>query len=198
MKNMAIRKSALAIMFLSSALIFGACVNVHYEGERGGDPLTGDAPVGVYYEKSQIPVPESEYKVLGTATVTAPTASYTVAELMDKLVKSARSNGANGVLVISIDKVKDKAVRNDQLYNQRAPSWNVEDNTATAQDTFQNTMQYSSGKDSESTTYKFAVRAQFLSLPQDSVVDQEKIELKKSIMKPVSKQTPADSQEIKK
>ena len=52
----------LALLLMSAVLgMTTACISVTYEGVEDLPPLPSGAKVGVYYEKSLIPVPESQY-----------------------------------------------------------------------------------------------------------------------------------------
>lgn len=104
-------KSAL-LSFASMAALFvcASCVNVAYDGDSKS-PKAKRSDVKVFMDKSRIPV--ADYKVLGTATVSAPP-SYTAAEVEMKLVDFAKEHGADGVLILSVDRQDDGVLRPDQ------------------------------------------------------------------------------------
>lgn len=102
------RPSALAS--LAALLVCSSCMSVSYDGDSR-EPKAKRSEVAVFMDKSRIPV--AGYKVMGTATVSAP-AGRTAAEAEMKLIDFARSRGADGVLILSVDKVDSGTVRPDQ------------------------------------------------------------------------------------
>ena len=155
-------KIVLSVFVLSFAALFlTGCGSIQYDG-ISDSPLPSDAPVMVFYDKSQIGT--NDFSVLGTAVLEAsPNASRR--DIQEKLIKFARKHGANGVLFISIDQVKASEAREDQIYNRNAPGWGgetVKEGTSTT--SLWDTIYYSSGKDEEKAVYKTVAKAELLSL----------------------------------
>lgn len=94
----------LALLLMSAVLgMTTACISVTYEGVEDLPPLPSGAKVGVYYEKSLIPVPESQYTRIGEVTASGSTSSFTLTQIKARVVEEAREKGANGVLIQSVD-----------------------------------------------------------------------------------------------
>ena len=106
-----------------------------------------------------------DVRVLGTAEYTARP-SLTSKDIRDVLRKAARREGANGIHVISMEKIPDGEARRDQINNTGAPQWNVTDNSDTSLASIKNTINYSDIRDKEKTIYKTYVKAEFLSVPE--------------------------------
>ena len=63
-------------------------------------------------------------------------------------------------MIVSMKRIKSGQVREDQLRNQAAPGWIVEDDSATANQYMTDTILYSSGKDPDKNLYKTFVTAE--------------------------------------
>ena len=149
------------LLALAASFLFAACAGVEYEGESL-PALSSSEPVKFYL------APELEkmsgVQVLGTAEFTArPT--LTGRDIREELAKSARKHGANGIRIISMEKIPDGEARRDQINNTGAPQWNVSDNSDTSLASMKKTINYSDVRDPEKTIYKTYVRAEFLSVP---------------------------------
>lgn len=120
-------KSRLLSFVSAAALVACAsCVNIAYDGDSR-EPKAKRSEVKVFMDKSKIPDPG--YKVMGTATISAP-ASYTAAEVEMKLVDFAKLRGADGLLILSVDRVKYGVVRPDQALSvQPGDEAQAEDST---------------------------------------------------------------------
>jgi len=156
-------RTVLSVFVLSlSVFLLTGCGSIQYDG-ISDTPLSSDAPVLVFYDKSQIGT--DHFSVLGTAVLEAsPNTSRR--DIQEKLVRFARKQGANGILFISIDQVKTNEAREDQVYNRNAPGWTgdtVKEGTSTT--SLWDTIYYSSGKDGEKAVYKTIAKAQLISLP---------------------------------
>lgn len=165
MRNLSWKKT-LIVCFAVASMCFCACNSIHYEGASDA-PLAADAPVLVVYDKSQLKNAEP-YQVLGTATFqTAP--SSTRSEIQSKLQRFARTKGANGVLILSIDRVVTNRARKDQVNNQNTPSWQLVDSSSGTIPYVEDTIRYSTDKDPDENIYKQAVTADLLKLPESAM-----------------------------
>lgn len=145
-----------------------ACINVDYTQAAEFPPLPEDIRVVTYYENSQFPVPEKERILVGDVTAEASTASYTLAEIKQKLVRTARKHGANAILVLSIDHKFDGRVRSDQVKNMSTPSWTPVDTSASDIQEQHNMDSYVNGKDGTLPVYRITVKAQFYKIPDQA------------------------------
>ena len=139
-----------------------ACTGVDYQGESL-PALSSDAPVKFYLATELEKMPGMT--VLGTAEYTARP-SLTSKDIRAKLQNAARKEGANGIRIISMEKIPDGEARKDQINNTGAPQWNVSDNSDTSLSYMKNTINYSDVRDKEKTIYKTFVKAEFLSVPE--------------------------------
>ena len=103
-------KSVLVSLASAMAVVLVSCVNIAYDGDSR-DPKAKRSEVQVFMDRSKISSPD--YKILGQATASAP-ASYTASEVEQKLVDFAKKNGADGLLILSVDKDVKGKVRPDQ------------------------------------------------------------------------------------
>ena len=142
--------------------ILAACASVEYQGESL-PALSSDAPVKFYLASELDKMPG--VVVLGTAEYTArPT--LTNKDIRAKLQSAARKEGANGIRIVSMEKIPDGEARRDQINNTGAPQWTVSDNSDTSLTNMKTTINYSDVKDKEKTIYKTFVKAEFLSVPE--------------------------------
>lgn len=148
--------------------VLAACASVEYEGESL-PALSSDAPVKFYLATELEKMPD--VRVLGTAEYMArPT--LTSKDIRETLRDAARKEGANGIRIISMEKIPDGEARRDQINNTGAPQWNVSDNSDSSLSSMKNTINYSDVRDKEKTIYKTFVKAEFLSVPeQDQPVE---------------------------
>ena len=159
----------LAVVLLAMT---SACISVTYDGVENLPPLPSDAKVAVYYEKSLIPVPETQYTKIGEVTASASTArsastaSFTMTQIKARIVEEARERGANGVLIQSVDMRRDGEVRSDQVKNLGAPTWTTVDNSASNIAQERDLLIYSSGSDPDVPTYEITIRAMLFSMPE--------------------------------
>ena len=151
----------LTLLAVAASFLFAACGGVEYEGESL-PALSSSEPVKFYLATELEKM--SGVRVLGTAEYTArPT--LTSRDIREELAKTARQHGANGIRIISMEKIPDGEARRDQINNTGAPQWNVSDNSDTSLATMKRTINYSDVRDPEKTIYKTYVRAEFLSVP---------------------------------
>ena len=165
------RTAKILTLLLTSAVLgmTTACISVTYEGVEDLQPLPSDAKVGVYYEKSLIPVPESQYTRIGEVTASGSTSSYTLTQIKARVVKDAREKGANGVLIQSVDMKKTGEVRGDQVKNLNAPTWTTVDNSASNITQARDALIYSSGQDPDIPTYTITIKAMLFSMPETAL-----------------------------
>ena len=151
----------LTLLALAASFLFAACAGVEYEGESL-PALSSSEPVKFYLATELEKM--SGVEVLGTAEYTArPT--LTSRDIREELAKTARKHGANGIRIISMEKIPGGEARRDQINNTGAPQWNVSDNSDTSLAYMKKTINYSDVRDPEKTIYKTYVRAEFLSVP---------------------------------
>ena len=158
------------LLALAASFLFAACAGVDYEGESL-PALSSSEPVKFYLATELEKMPD--VRVLGTAEYTArPT--ITSRDIREELAKCARKHGANGIRIISMEKIPDGEARRDQINNTGAPQWNVSDNSDTSLASMKKTINYSDARDPEKTIYKTFVRAEFLFIPvADLVVESD-------------------------
>lgn len=157
-------------LFAASVAFLPACVNIDYEGDKKL-PKAGKAEVKAYFDKSQIPA--KDYKVMGRAIATAPS-NYTASEVERKLIDSAEKYGADGVLILSIDKIPDGNPRDDQIYNRSAPGWNVDDSTENGWQFFRSSIEDAGRKSKDDAAFKVKIKALFLDFPDVAAPAAEK------------------------
>ncbi|MBR5679264.1 MAG: hypothetical protein IKX19_01305 [Clostridia bacterium] len=151
----------LTLLAAAASFLFAACAGVEYEGESL-PALSSSEPVKFYLATELEKM--SGVQVLGTAEYTArPT--LTSRDIREELAKCAREHGANGIRIVSMEKIADGEARRDQINNTGAPQWNVSDNSDTSLASMKKTINYSDVRDPEKTIYKTFVRAEFLSVP---------------------------------
>ena len=156
------KKCFLPLAAVVAGLVLSACSSVEYRGESL-PALSSDVPVKFYLATELEKMPD--VRVLGTAEYTARP-SLTSKDIRETLRKAARREGANGIHVISMEKIPDGEARRDQINNTGAPQWNVTDNSDTSLASIKNTINYSDVRDKEKTIYKTFVKAEFLSVPE--------------------------------
>lgn len=156
------KKYLLSLAAAVACFTLAACADVDYRGESL-PALPSDTQVKFYLATELEKMPG--VIVLGTAEYTArPT--LTSKDIRATLQTAARREGANGIHIISMEKIPDGEARKDQINNTGAPQWNVSDNSDTSLSNMKNTINYSDIRDKEKTIYKTFVRAEFLSVPE--------------------------------
>jgi len=147
-----------------------ACISTEYREVAEFPPLPKDIKVVTYYDKSQFPVPAKEQILVGDATASAYTSSFTLNDIKQKLVRMARTRGANAVLIQNIEHKLDGQIRTDQVKNMSGPTWTPVDDSSTDAQQQRYMDLYSRAKDGELPVYKITIRAQFYKLPEQSQV----------------------------
>jgi len=147
-----------------------ACISTEYKEVAEFPPLPKDIKVVTYYDKSQFPVPAKEQILVGDATASAYTSSFTLNDIKQKLVRMARTRGANAVLIQNIEHKLDGQIRTDQVKNMSGPTWTPVDDSSTDAQQQRYMDLYSRAKDGELPVYKITIRAQFYKLPEQSQV----------------------------
>lgn len=156
------KKLFLPLTAAIASFVLAACATVDYEGESL-PALSSDAPVKFYLASDLEKMPG--VRVLGTAEYTArPT--LTSKDIRAILQDAARDEGANGIRIISMEKIADGEARKDQINNTGAPQWNVSDNSDASLTNMKNTINGSDNRDRQKTIYKTFVKAEFLSVPE--------------------------------
>ena len=147
-----------------------ACIRTEYKEAAEFPPLPKDLKVVTYYDKSQFPVPPKEQILVGDATASAYTSSFTLNDIKQKLTRMARTRGANAVLIQNIEHKLDGQIRTDQVKNMSGPTWTPVDDSSTDAQQQRYMDLYSRAKDGELPVYKITIRAQFYKLPEQSQV----------------------------
>ena len=147
-----------------------ACIRTEYKEAAEFPPLPKDVKIVTYYDKSQFPVPAKEQILVGDATASAYTSSYTLNDIKQKLTRMARARGANAVLIQNIEHKLDGQIRTDQVKNMSGPTWTPVDDSSTDAQQQRYMDLYSRAKDGELPVYKITIRAQFYKLPEQSQV----------------------------
>lgn len=145
-----------------------ACIRTDYKEIAEFPPLPDDMKVVIYYDKTQFPVPEKEQIEVGEASASAYTSSYTLSDIKQKLIRMAKSHGANAILVLSLDHKLDGQVRTDQVKNMSGPTWTPVDDSATDIREQRYMDLYSSAKDGELPVYKITITAKFYKFPEQA------------------------------
>lgn len=162
-----------------------ACIRTDYKAVAEFPPLPADIKVVTYYDKSQFPVPAKEQILVGDASASAYSSSFTLNDIKQKLIQMARAHGANALLIRSIDHKLDGQVRTDQVKNMSAPTWTPVDDSSTDAQQQRYMDLYSSAKNGELPVYKITITAQFYKFP-DRVHAKEHILLSDVQTKPNS------------
>lgn len=147
-----------------------ACISTDYKEIAEFPPLPKDIKVVTYYDKTQFPVPANEQILVGDASASAYSSSYTLSDIKQKLLRMARAHGANAVLILNIEHKVDGQVRTDQVKNMSAPTWTPIDDSSTDAQQQRYMDLYSRAKDGELPVYKITIRAQFYKLPHQEQV----------------------------
>ena len=147
-----------------------ACISTEYKEVAEFPPLPKDIKIVTYYDKSQFPVPANEQILVGNATASAYTSSYTLNDIKQKLTRMARARGANAILIQNIEHKLDGQIRTDQVKNMSGPTWTPVDDSSTDAQQQRYMDLYSRAKDGELPVYKITIRAQFYKLPEQSQV----------------------------
>ena len=147
-----------------------ACISTEYKEAADFPPLPKDIKIVTYYDKSQFPVPAKEQILVGDATASAYTSSYTLNDIKQKLIRMARARGANAILIQNIEHKLDGQIRTDQVKNMSGPTWTPVDDSSTDAQQQRYMDLYSRAKDGELPVYKITIRAQFYKLPEQSQV----------------------------
>ncbi|MBQ9337910.1 MAG: hypothetical protein IJS14_11515 [Lentisphaeria bacterium] len=161
-------KRMTALLAAGLLALLGACIRTDYESIAEFPPLPSDMRVVIYYDKSQFPVDEKEQVEVGQAVASAYTSSYTLSDIKQKLIRMARSHGANAILVLSLDHKLDGQVRTDQVKNMSGPTWTPVDDSGTDAREQRYMDLYSSAKDGELPVYKITIKAKFYKFPEQS------------------------------
>lgn len=161
-------KTALLVCSAVLSGMLSACISVDYKPatQKTYPALAKDARVEIFYEKSKIPAPAADQTVIGNCTASTSTSSHTLLEVKRKLMKYARENGANVVLIENIEHKQNGQVRSDQLKNQVSPAWTPVDTSATSVTNLENTELSTIKSNSvDIPTYRITVKAQFIKIP---------------------------------
>ena len=160
-------KKISAVLLTGMLGLLCACIRTDYKSIAEFPPLPQDVKVVTYYDKTQFPAAENERVLVGDAQASAYSSSYTLNDIKQKLVRMARSHGANAILIQSIDHKMDGQVRTDQVKNMSAPTWTPVDDSSTDAQQQRYMDLYSRAKDGELPVYKITIKAQFYKLPEN-------------------------------
>ena len=165
MKKTFLKKSVLIVPVFMLGML-SACIRSEYQSAAEFPPLSKDMKVVTYYDQSQFPAAENERILVGDASASAYSSSYTLNDIKQKLVRMARSHGANAILIQTIDHKVDGQVRTDQVKNMSAPTWTPVDDSSTDAQQQRYMDLYSVAKDGELPVYKITIKAKFYKLPE--------------------------------
>jgi len=165
MKKTFLKKTAVVLPSVMLGMLC-ACIRSDYQSIAEFPPLSKDMKLVTYYDKTQFPAPENEQILVGNASASAYTSSYTLNDIKQKLIRMARSHGANAILIQSIDHKLDGQVRTDQVKNMSGPTWTPVDDSSTDAQQQRYMDLYSSARDGELPVYKITIKAQFYKLPE--------------------------------
>ena len=169
MKKVNLKKTAVSVLAAMLGVLC-ACIRTEYKEIAEFPPLPKDVKIVTYYDKSQFPVPAKEQILVGDASASAYTSSFTLNDIKQKLLRMARSRGANAVLIQNIEHKLDGQIRTDQVKNMSGPTWTPVDDSSTDAQQQRYMDLYSRAKDGELPVYKITIRAQFYKLPEQSQV----------------------------
>ena len=201
MKPMNLRKTAASVLAGMLGLLC-ACIRTDYKEIAKFPPLPKEMKIVTYYDKSQFPVPPAEQILVGDVSASAYTSSYTLNEMKQKLVRMAREQGSNAILIQNIEHKLDGQVRTDQVKNMSGPTWTPVDDSSTDAQQQRYMDLYSSAKDGELPVYRITIKAQFYKLP-DQAQAKERILVPDQVPERVvkdkveKKETGAQEQKIK-
>ena len=199
MKPMNLRKTAASVLAGMLGLLC-ACIRTDYKEIAKFPPLPKEMKIVTYYDKSQFPVPPAEQILVGDVSASAYTSSYTLNEMKQKLVRMAREQGSNAILIQNIEHKLDGQVRTDQVKNMSGPTWTPVDDSSTDAQQQRYMDLYSSAKDGELPVYKITIKAQFYKLPDQSQPKERILVPDQAPERSVNKKTdkdPAGSKELK-
>ncbi len=153
------KEKALFLLLLSVVLLC-SCVSINYKGDIY--PATDKVEI-IKNNGEKIP---DGYKLIGTATATAPSEDYSKGEILDKLISKAKSVGADAIVVKSFVKVKSGETRADEGLNTadyEDYGWGLDGDTeGDTQRVDYDFIQDSNPPDSKTPFYKFVMKVYFL------------------------------------
>lgn len=142
-----------------AAFAMTACVNIQYDG-ISREPLPENEKIEMYFSREQVPA--GKYTAMGKLKATAGT-SWTAVEVENKIKDFAREKGANAVLITDIRRIQEGEARPDQIKNQLAHQWIVDDSSGNAFRYFrENMMDYSKREGPEKPVYDITIEAELL------------------------------------
>ncbi len=148
-------------MILTSALLLSAssCVNVSYSGAKY--PPT--EKVEVLKDKT---VPDG-YIVIGKATAKGPSADFSNQDIIKKLSEKAKEEGADAIIVVSLEKLPYAKVRTDEFLDTDQGDanlgWGLDDSfEGDIRQVDYDFMETGSGKTQETEVFTTIVKSLFL------------------------------------
>ena len=154
MKGLKMKQLFLLMVFSLFAALLTGCASYDYDGETF-ESLKSNTPVTVWVSPEQYDGVRKKIGVLKFVSRSGANAT----EIRNDLRNYARKHGADAVMIVTMKRVKSGQVREDQLRNEAAPGWVVEDDSATSNQYMNNSLLYSSGKDPDKQLYKTFVTA---------------------------------------
>ena len=154
MKGVNMKQLFLLMALALFAALFSGCASYDYDGETF-ESLNSNTPVTVWVSPEQY---DGVRKKIGVLKFVSRSGANTK-EIRNDLRAYARKHGADAVMIVTMKRVKSGQVREDQLRNESAPGWVVEDDSATSSQYMNNSLLYSSGKDPDKQLYKTFVTA---------------------------------------
>lgn len=157
------KKWMMTVVSVLAACVMTACVNIQYDGAVR-EPLPESEKVEMFFSREQVPA--GKYTLMGKLKATAGT-SWTAVEVENKIKKFARSKGANAVLITDIRRIKEGEARPDQIKNQPAHQWIVDDSSGNAFRYFRENMtDYSKREGPEKPVFDITIDAELLGFPE--------------------------------
>lgn len=149
---------------VSALFLLVGCISVSYKGESF--PPTEKVQILKGLKK----VPEG-YKVMGKVIAHAPSEDFSNGEIINKIVSRAEAEGADAVLIQSLEEIKTDEVREDEFLNTTSnpdAGWGVDDNfdgdVEKVDDDFNDTR---NNKRIETPIFKTVIKALFLKKTTD-------------------------------
>ncbi len=149
---------------VSALFLLAGCISVSYKGE------SFPATEKVQLLKGMKKVPEG-YKIMGKVIAHAPSEDFSNGEIINKITSRAEAEGADAVLIQSLEELKTNEVREDEFLDKTPDpnvGWGVDDNfdgdIKKVDDDFGDTRK---NKKVEVPVYRTVIKALFLKKTED-------------------------------
>ena len=150
-----LRSLLLCAMLITTAFAIG-CVSVSYKGKSCPSTET----VEVLKNQKEIP---AGYEAMGNAVASGPSEDFTREDIEKKLIKRAKSEGADAVMIVLFEEVKTGEEREDEFLdtNPVNTGWGMATNTE-GDLKMHDTAVPGAGSKNEIFTFKTIIKAVFL------------------------------------